>query len=64
VRHRLETLRHRLDLLDPMRPLQRGYARVERDGMPVRRAADLETDDLLSLRFADGKRSVRVQKSE
>lgn len=60
-RHRLETLQHRLDLLDPMRPLQRGYVRAERDGQPVRRASDLDPEDVLTLRFADGERNVRVE---
>ncbi|NBC18083.1 MAG: exodeoxyribonuclease VII large subunit [Bacteroidetes bacterium] len=60
-RHRLESLRHRLDLLDPMRPLERGYVRVEREGQPVRQAADLDADDLVALRFADGERTARIE---
>ncbi len=57
----LETLRRRLDLLDPARPLARGYARVERAGRPVREAAALREKDEITIHFLDGTRQARVE---
>ena len=60
-RHRLEATEHRLALLDPRRPLLRGYVRVERDGEAVRQAALLRHDDKITLRFHDGTRQARIE---
>ena len=57
---RLGVLQRRLHTLDPMRPLARGYAWVERDGQAVRAAHDLHAGDDVTLRFADGARRARV----
>ena len=59
-RHRLESYERRLALLDPSRPLLRGYVRVERDGEPIRQAALLRHDDQITLHFHDGTRHARV----
>ena len=59
-RHRLESYERRLALLDPSRPLLRGYVRVERDGEPIRQAALLRHDDQITLHFHDGMRHARV----
>ncbi|MDX1545359.1 MAG: exodeoxyribonuclease VII large subunit [Rhodothermales bacterium] len=63
-RRRAEAAHDRLRLLDPGRPLRLGYARVERDGRALRRAADLAPGDALTLRFADGTRAARVEEDE
>ena len=57
---RLDALQHRLHTLDPMRPLTRGYAWVERDGQAIRSAHALHPSDDVTLRFADGARRARV----
>lgn len=62
-RQHLDGLQHQLTLLDPHRPLQRGYARIEReDGSQIRRAANLDVADTVSLRFLDGDRRARIVK--
>jgi exodeoxyribonuclease VII large subunit len=64
-RARLEPLQNRLHALDPEGPLRRGYALVERDtGAPVRRAAALQVDDNVLLRFLDSPRSARITESK
>ena len=48
--------------LDPDRPLQRGFARVEAvDGVLVRRAGELAFGQAVALVFADGRRAARVE---
>lgn len=59
-RTRLERLHSRLAACDPKGPLQRGYALVERDGTPIRRAADLHPADDVALRFLDDRRRARI----
>lgn len=57
---RLESLTRRLELLDPLRPLRRGYAWVEREGQPVRSAGALRTGDRVTVHFQDGTRTATV----
>ncbi|MEN3008459.1 exodeoxyribonuclease VII large subunit [Pseudothermotoga sp.] len=54
----LELLRIKLDLLNPMSELNRGYVIVEKNGVKVRSRNELNENDILLLRFHDG--SVRV----
>jgi exodeoxyribonuclease VII large subunit len=57
VRH----LRARVRVLSPAATLARGYAVVQRaDGTVVRRPADVEADDPLRLRLAEGELAARV----
>lgn len=49
-----------LDMLSPYRVLSRGYAIVTKDGAPVKASAQLETDDQVALRFADGRALARI----
>lgn len=60
-RQRLESLTQQLDVLDPRRPLSRGYIRVERDGQPIRMAATLRNNDQIMLHFLDGRRKARIE---
>jgi len=53
-------LEQMLRTLDPDRPLELGFARVERGKVPITRAAELHTDDLAVLRFKDGARASRI----
>jgi exodeoxyribonuclease VII large subunit len=56
----LERLRLALEAHDPQRTLERGYALVEGpDGEPVTTAERARRGELLDVRFADGKVSVR-----
>ena len=57
---KVNALRRQLDALSPLSTLERGYARVERAGQPVTRAADLVKGDDVTLRFADGSSSARI----
>lgn len=52
----------RLEALNPLGVLRRGYAAVSRDGKTVTRAADIHTDDWLAVRFADGSVDAIVKK--
>jgi exodeoxyribonuclease VII large subunit len=59
---RLEALRRQLEMLDPMRPLGRGYAWVERGGQPVRSAHELAAGDAVTLNFRDGRKEADIKK--
>lgn len=61
TRHHLDASSQHLTLLDPRRPLQRGYARIERNGTPVNKASVLRPYDDITLTFADGTRQAEVK---
>ena len=48
------SLQRQLELLDPERPLRRGFARVEKGEAAIMRADALQPGDRVTLRFADG----------
>lgn len=56
-----KTLEGRLELLDPRRPLERGYALVEKDAKRIRRSDALQEEDEVLLQFIDGSRRARIQ---
>ncbi|RMF17513.1 MAG: exodeoxyribonuclease VII large subunit [Candidatus Dadabacteria bacterium] len=58
---RLNHLVARLDGVDPLRPLARGYTMAECGGQPVTRAADLTPGQTVDLRFADGVAQSRIE---
>lgn len=61
-RRSLAALSARLDALSPLKVLGRGYAIVAREGVVVRRAADVERGDLLTVRLDQGDSlAVRVE---
>ena len=60
-RSRLDALRSRLQAADPEAPLRRGYARVEKEGRPVRTAAALSGGERITLRLRDGRRTATVE---
>ena len=60
LKDRVESLHQRLTLLDPYRPLKKGYVIVEQDGQFVRSADALLSDKPATLRFEDGSRIVRA----
>ena len=61
ARRQAEALEDRLRLVDPRRPLDRGYARVERDATPIRTAAALAPGDTVTLHFTDGTRDAEIR---
>lgn len=61
ARHRLELVIRRLELLNPVRLLYRGFSIVEKDGRTVRSAEALSAGDLLRITFADGKVTAIVK---
>ena len=64
ARHRLELLLKRLELLNPVQILYRGFSTVEKGGKAVSRAKDLSVGDHLKITFADGKISAVVESKE
>ncbi|EKU71526.1 exodeoxyribonuclease VII large subunit [Selenomonas sp. F0473] len=54
-RHKLELAIKRLELLNPVRLLYRGFSIVEKGGRTVCRAKELTCGDRLRITFADGK---------
>ncbi len=52
--------RSRLDTLNPERVLTRGYALVEKNGVPVGSSAALHRDDNVVLRFSDGTQTAVI----
>ena len=64
ARHRLELLLKRLELLNPVQILYRGFSTVEKGGKAVSRAKDLSVGDHLKITFADGKISAVVEAKE
>ena len=60
LKERVEGLNQRLSLLDPYRPLKKGYAIVEQDGQFVRSADALQSEKPATVRFEDGVRTIRA----
>ncbi|MEZ4387540.1 MAG: exodeoxyribonuclease VII large subunit [Candidatus Krumholzibacteriia bacterium] len=59
---RLDLLAEKVRLLDPGRLLERGFTlSLDRDGRPLRRAADVRPGQLLRTRFADGEVTSTVR---
>jgi exodeoxyribonuclease VII large subunit len=53
-RNRLTALCGKLDAMNPLAVLARGYAAVGKEGRTVTRAAELSRGDQIEIRFADG----------
>ena len=49
-----------LDALSPLKTLSRGYSIAEKDGNIVNSIKMIETDDVISLRFIDGKKDAKI----
>ncbi|HVZ40341.1 MAG TPA: exodeoxyribonuclease VII large subunit [Candidatus Kapabacteria bacterium] len=58
--HRLRLLESTLHALNPANVLARGFAIVERNGVPVTRAAALRGGEVVAIRMHDGRRSARI----
>lgn len=59
-RQRLLALQQQLALLNPSRPMQQGYARVEKENQQIRLAKDLKPGDVVVVHFQDGSLTARV----
>mgnify|MGYP000897360189 CR=1 FL=1 len=64
VRHRLDLVLKRLEILNPVQMLYRGFSIVEKDGKAVIRSKALSVGDHLNITFADGKVSAVVEAKE
>ena len=64
ARHRLELVLKRLELLNPVRVLYRGFSIVEKDGRAVSRVKDVTAGDRVNITFADGKISSVVEQAK
>jgi len=60
---RLAARRREMDMLSPYRVLSRGYAIVQKQGLPVCSASSLCPGDRVMLRFADGAAEARIEAS-
>ncbi|KQC05731.1 MAG: exodeoxyribonuclease VII large subunit [Methanoculleus sp. SDB] len=59
-RLRLGHARARMEAGNPYRPLERGYALVTKDGLPVTRSGHLHAGDCVDIRMADGSSRARI----
>ncbi len=57
----VDSLRSRIESLDPRGPLERGYVIVETENGPVTRASMLSSGDEVGLRFVDGRRVAEIK---
>ncbi|MBR0254678.1 MAG: exodeoxyribonuclease VII large subunit [Bacteroidales bacterium] len=64
VRHRLDLLERRLDAVDPLRALERGFLIALKDGRRAATAAAFTPGDRLSVMFRDGVVEALVQRIE
>jgi exodeoxyribonuclease VII large subunit len=53
-------LQSRLLSLNPSGPLERGFAMIERAGVPVTRSDQLLAGDNVELHFSDGTREAQI----
>lgn len=55
----IETI-SKLDALSPLKTLTRGYLIATKDGKTIKKAANLNKDDIISLRFIDGEKQTKI----
>ncbi len=51
----------KIDALSPMKTMARGYAITEKDGKIIKKAADLEVGDEITLKYIDGEARAKIQ---
>lgn len=61
TRSRLDILREKAQSLGPNAVLQRGYAIIKKDDLPVTSAQNLAPGDIVTLTFFDGERKAAIQ---
>jgi len=49
-----------LESLNPLRPLERGFVLVKKEGEIVKESSDLKRGDVVSLVFKDGTKKAQV----
>ncbi|MDR1324266.1 MAG: exodeoxyribonuclease VII large subunit [Candidatus Margulisbacteria bacterium] len=54
-------LADRLDDLNPLQILKRGFALVEKDGQPVMSVKKIQKDDIITIRMRDGRADAEVR---
>lgn len=59
-----QSLAHQLALLHPLKPLEKGFVLVDQGGKRVSDAADLQSGDVVRLRFRDGEHKAEIQPPE
>ena len=50
----------KLDALSPLKTLSRGYSITTKDNKVIKSVKDLNTGDMVSLRFSDGERQAEI----
>lgn len=61
MRMKLENLVEKLDILNPVKVLYRGYSIVDKKGVTIKSVKDVKCGDDLTVTFTDGKRMVTVK---
>lgn len=51
----------KLDAYSPLKTLSRGYSITQKDGKVVKTQAELESGDMVELRFIDGVKQAEIQ---
>ena len=59
-RHSLQLNEQFIILASPEHIMQRGYSMILKDGCIVKRASDMQSGDLVTIRFADGDKDSRI----
>ena len=59
-RHSLQLNEQFIILASPEHIMQRGYSMILKDGGIVKRASDMQSGDLVTIRFADGDKDSRI----
>lgn len=62
-RRRWQSFHDRLELLNPERPLERGFALIERGGDLVKSVTQVQNGDHIGIRFYDGRRRAIIADS-
>ena len=50
----------KLDSLSPLKTLIRGYSLTEKDGQIIKKASQIDKDDIITIKFSDGEKNAEI----
>ena len=50
----------KLDSISPLKTLIRGYSLTEKDGQIIKKASQIDKDDIITIKFSDGEKNAEV----
>lgn len=50
----------KLDSISPLKTLVRGYSLTEKDGQIIKKASQIDKDDIITIKFSDGEKNAKV----